>query len=129
MAAHRDDSFVSLKFVLAVFEWQAYDTLAYFFVLAGLWAIVVNRALWGAVLLALAAAIKATPLVFLPYLVVKRRFLAAAIFTVVFIVLWLAARRLCGAQEHAAALSRELVAADRRSGAGERRANPGASFW
>lgn len=80
---------VSIKFVLAVFEWQAYDTLTYFIVLAGLWAIVVNRALWGAVLLAFATAIKATPLVFLPYLVVKRRFLAAAIFTVVFIALWL----------------------------------------
>jgi len=80
---------VSIKFVLAVFEWQAYDTLTYFIVLAGLWAVVVNRALWGAVLLAFATAIKATPLVFLPYLVVKRRFLAAAIFTVVFIALWL----------------------------------------
>jgi Glycosyltransferase family 87 len=80
---------VSIKFVLAVFEYQAYDTLAYFFVLAGLWAVVVNRAWLGGATLALAAAIKATPLVFLPYLVVKRRFLAAAIFTVVFIALWL----------------------------------------
>lgn len=80
---------VSIKFVLAVFEWQAYDTLTYFFVLAGLWAVIVNRALLGGATLALAAAIKATPLVFLPYLVVKRRFLAAGIFTVVFIALWL----------------------------------------
>jgi alpha-1,2-mannosyltransferase len=80
---------VSIKFVLAVFEWQAYDTLTYFIVLAGLWAIVVNRALWGAVLLAFATAIKATPLVFLPYLVVKRRFWAAALFIVVFLALWL----------------------------------------
>jgi hypothetical protein len=80
---------VSIKFVLAVFEWQAYDTLTYFIVLAGLWAIVVNRALWGAVLLAFATAIKATPLVFLPYLVVKRRFLATGLFIVVFVALWL----------------------------------------
>jgi alpha-1,2-mannosyltransferase len=80
---------LSLKFVLAVFEYQAYDTLACLFVLAGLWAVVANRALLGAAALALAAAIKATPLVFLPYLVVKRRFLAAGIFTIVFIVLWL----------------------------------------
>jgi hypothetical protein len=80
---------VSIKFVLAVFEYQAYDTLAYFFVLAGFWAVIVNRALLGGATLALAAAIKATPLVFLPYLVVKRRFMAAAIFTIVFIVLWL----------------------------------------
>lgn len=80
---------VSIKFVLAVFEWQAYDTLTYFIVLAGLWAVVINRALWGAAALALAAAIKATPLVFLPYLVVKRRFWAAGLFVVVFIALWL----------------------------------------
>jgi hypothetical protein len=80
---------VSIKFVLAVFEWQAYDTLTYFIVLAGLWAIVVNRALWGAAALALATAIKATPFVFLPYLVVKHRFWAAGIFIVVFIALWL----------------------------------------
>jgi hypothetical protein len=80
---------VSIKFVLAVFEYQAYDTLAYFFVLAGLWAVVVNRALLGGAILALATAVKATPLVFLPYLVVKRRFLAAGFFTAVFIALWL----------------------------------------
>ena len=79
---------LSLKFVLAVFEWQAYDTLAYLFVLAGLWGIVAHRALIGGAVLALAAAIKATPLVFLPYLVVKRRFLTAAFFTVVFAMLW-----------------------------------------
>jgi len=77
---------VSIKFVLAVFEWQAYDTLTYFIVLAGLWAVVVNRAWLGAAALALAAAIKATPLVFLPYLVLKRRFLAAGLFIVVFVV-------------------------------------------
>jgi Glycosyltransferase family 87 len=80
---------LSIKFVLAVFEWQAYDTLTYFIVLVGLWAVVVNRAVWGAILLAFATAIKATPLVFLPYLVVKRRFLAAGIFIVIFVALWL----------------------------------------
>ncbi len=79
---------LSLKFVLAVFEWQAYDTLAYLFVLAGLWAIAAHRAVIGGAVLALAAAIKATPLVFLPYLIVKRRFLAAVIFTAVFLMLW-----------------------------------------
>lgn len=89
---------LSLKFVLAVFEWQAYDTLAYLFVLAGLWGIVTHRALIGGAVLALAAAIKATPLVFLPYLVVKRRFLAAAIFYRRLPNVVVAARRLCGAQ-------------------------------
>jgi alpha-1,2-mannosyltransferase len=81
---------VSLKFVLAVFEYQAYDTLAAFIVFLGLWAIVQNRSFVSGALLALAAAIKATPLVFLPYLVVKRRFVAAAVFVAVFVGLWLA---------------------------------------
>jgi alpha-1,2-mannosyltransferase len=75
---------LSLKFVLAVFEKQAYDTLACLIVLAGLWTLAVNRTLVAGATLALAAAIKATPLIFLPYLVVKRRFLAAAILVVVF---------------------------------------------
>lgn len=79
---------VSLKFVLAVFEYQAYDTLAAFIIVLGLWAVLQNRTFVSGALLALAAAIKATPLVFLPYLVVKRRFVAAAIFVAVFVGLW-----------------------------------------
>jgi hypothetical protein len=71
---------LSIKFVLAVFEYQAYDTVAYFFVLAGLWAVVSNRAWLGGVTLAFA-------LVFLPYLVVKRRYLAVAAFTVALVAL------------------------------------------
>jgi hypothetical protein len=77
---------LSIKFVLAVFEYQAYDTLAYFFVLAGLWAVVTSRAVFGGLILGLVTAIKATPLVFLPYLVVKRRFVAAAVFTIALVV-------------------------------------------
>jgi hypothetical protein len=79
---------VSLKFVLAVFEYQAYDTLQAFIIFLGLWAIVQKRTFVSGALLALAAAIKATPLVFLPYLVVKRRYVAAAIFIAVFVALW-----------------------------------------
>jgi hypothetical protein len=78
---------LSVKFVLAVLEYQAYDTLAFLILLAGLWA-VAKRQWSGAALLALGAAIKATPLVFLPYLIVKRRFAAAALFSVVFLGLW-----------------------------------------
>jgi len=80
----------SLKFVLAVFEYQAYDTLAAVIVFVGLWAVLRNRSFASGALLAIAAAIKATPLVFLPYLVVKRRYVAAAIFVVVFVGLWAA---------------------------------------
>jgi hypothetical protein len=79
---------LSVKFVLAVLEYQAYDTLAFLILLAGLWAVFVKRQWSGGALLALAAAIKATPLVFLPYLIVKRRFTAAALFSVVFLGLW-----------------------------------------
>jgi len=77
----------SSKFVLAVYEYQAYDILALLIVLAGLWALAERRALLSGAVLALATAIKATPLVFLPYLVVKRRYLAAAVFVVVLVVL------------------------------------------
>lgn len=80
---------LSLKFVLAVLEYQAYDTLAFVIVLAGLWAVLLERDWSGGALLALAAAIKATPLVFFPYLIVKRRFVAAGVFAVVFLGLWL----------------------------------------
>ena len=119
---------VSIKFVLAVFEWQAYDTLTYFIVLAGLWAVVVNRAWLGGAALALAAAIKATPLVFLPYLVVKRRFLAAAIFTVVFIALWLlpdAYAALKNMRPHYLETWLRLIAGPALAN----EANPGALFW
>ena len=73
---------LSLKFILAVFENQAYDLLALALIVAGLCAIANGRAS-GAVGLALAAAIKATPLIFLPWLVITRRYMAAAAFVLV----------------------------------------------
>ncbi len=76
---------LSLKLVLAVFENQAYDALVLVFVLAGLAALLTGREFWGGASLAFAAALKTTPLVFLPYLLWKRRFVAAAAFATVFI--------------------------------------------
>jgi hypothetical protein len=76
---------LTLKLVLAVFENQAYDALVLVVLFCGLAAIVTGREAWGGAGLAFAAALKATPLIFLPYLLWKRHFVAAAAFVVVFI--------------------------------------------
>lgn len=73
---------LSIKFAQAVFVYQAFDTLAFFIILLGLYALSQDRDRSGAVLLALATSIKATPLIFLPYLIFRRRFMAAGVFTV-----------------------------------------------
>jgi len=74
---------LSLKFILSVLENQAYDSLALVFILAGLLALVRERAVLAGMGFAVAAALKVTPLIFLPYLLVKRRFAGAAAFVVV----------------------------------------------
>jgi hypothetical protein len=66
---------LSAKLILAVFENQAYDALVLVAVLCGLSALSEDRPL--------AAALKATPLIFLPYLW-KRYFAAAASFVLVY---------------------------------------------
>jgi hypothetical protein len=78
---------LSVKFALNVLEWQAYDTLVLFIILASLWALANGRELAAGGGLALAAALKATPLIFLPYLVLRGRIAAAVLFTVVLAVL------------------------------------------
>ena len=72
------------KLILAVFENQAYDALVLVGVLLGLAALSQNRPLAAGAGLALAAALKATPLIFLPYLLWKRYFAAAAAFVLVY---------------------------------------------
>jgi hypothetical protein len=74
----------SIKFSLAVFENQAYDGFSLLFIMLGLAGLAAGRSGWGGAGLAFAAAIKATPLVFFPYLLLKREFLAAAVFALVF---------------------------------------------
>jgi alpha-1,2-mannosyltransferase len=74
---------LSLKFILAVYEDQAYDLLVLPLTLWGLLALVERRNMAGATSLAIAAALKVTPLIFLPYLLFKRRFAAAGVFVVV----------------------------------------------
>jgi hypothetical protein len=75
---------LSAKLILAVFENQAYDALVLVAVLVGLTALIDDRPLAAGAGLALAAALKATPLIFLPYLLWKRYFAAAAAFVVVY---------------------------------------------
>lgn len=78
---------LSLKFILAVFENQAYDLLALALILVGLVSVANKRANAGAGWLAFAAAIKATPLIFLPWLIIKRHYVAAICFVSVFLFL------------------------------------------
>lgn len=76
---------LSLKFILAVYENQAYDLLIFPFILIGTLALFDKRDIAGGAALAVAAAMKVTPLLFLPYLVVRRKFLAAGAFAAVFV--------------------------------------------
>jgi Glycosyltransferase family 87 len=75
---------LSAKLILAVFENQAYDALVVVAVLVGLAGLSGERPVIAGAGLALAAALKATPLIFLPYLLWKRYFAAAAAFVVVY---------------------------------------------
>jgi glycosyl transferase family 87 len=74
---------LSLKFILAVYENQGYDLLILPFLLLGVLALMQKRDLGAGAALAIAAAMKVTPLLFLPYLVLRRRFVAAGAFVVV----------------------------------------------
>ncbi|MGM5025722.1 glycosyltransferase family 87 protein [Tardiphaga sp. 862_B3_N4_1] len=71
---------ISLKFILAVYEDQAFDMLGLVFVLFGIRGLMRNQNYSAGVALAIAAAVKVTPLIFLPYLIFRRRFAAAGIF-------------------------------------------------
>jgi hypothetical protein len=77
---------LSAKLILAVFENQAYDALVLVAVVFGLWALGADRPLAAGAGLALAAALKATPLIFLPYLLWKRYYAAAAAFICVYAI-------------------------------------------
>lgn len=72
--------FVSLKYILAVFENQGFDLLVLPAIFIGILALAQRRDVVAGLSLAAAAALKVTPLIFLPYLLFKRRFAAAAIF-------------------------------------------------
>jgi alpha-1,2-mannosyltransferase len=64
---------LSLKFVLAVIGNQAYDGFVFFFLLVGLYGLSENRTFLSAFGLAVAAALKATPLLMLLYPLLLRK--------------------------------------------------------
>ena len=70
---------LSLKFVLDVFGNQAYDTLVLFFLLVGLYGLSENKTFLGAFGLAVAAALKATPLLMLVYPLLHRKWKLVAL--------------------------------------------------
>ncbi|MGN6748077.1 MAG: glycosyltransferase family 87 protein [Xanthobacteraceae bacterium] len=76
---------LSAKLILAVFENQAYDALVLLGIVLGLAALCAERPLAAGAGLALAAALKATPLIFLPYLLWKRYYAAAGAFVLVYV--------------------------------------------
>lgn len=71
-----------LKFVLVVLAYQSYDLLVLGLILGGLAALLTGQQVASGAALALATAFKATPLIFLPCCLVKRRFAAAVVMAI-----------------------------------------------
>jgi hypothetical protein len=61
-----------LNFVLADLENQAYDVLVFFFVLIGLTGLTREKPVWSIIGFGLGAALKATPLLFFPYILFRK---------------------------------------------------------
>jgi hypothetical protein len=80
---------LSLKFIFAAISSQNYDTVVVLLTLTGLLRLANNQTNrsqeWAGASLGCAAALKATPLLFLPYLVLKRQYRAAAAMALVLI--------------------------------------------
>lgn len=70
---------LSLRWVVSSLEHQQFDTVITALLLAGCWAIARGRDLRAGLLIGLAASMKCTPLLFVPYLAWRGRFLAALI--------------------------------------------------
>lgn len=64
---------LSVKFILSVFENQAYDGVVFLFLLMGLEGMAGGKDLRASTGFGMAAALKATPLLFFPYLLLRRR--------------------------------------------------------
>jgi len=70
------------KHILDVLNYEAYDAPALAMIMLGIWALTSGREPRSGFWLGAATAVRATPLIFLPYLMVRRRYLAAAVFLV-----------------------------------------------
>jgi hypothetical protein len=74
---------LNLKFIFAAFSNQSYDALVVLLVLGGIMALATDRPMWAGASLAGATALKATPLLFLPYLVAKQHYRAAVVMALI----------------------------------------------
>jgi Glycosyltransferase family 87 len=74
------------KHFLDVITYASHDPLSLAFIMFATWALFNGREAVGGLWLAVAAAIRASPLIYLPYLVLKRRLLAGVVFVVAFLV-------------------------------------------
>jgi hypothetical protein len=77
---------LNLKFIFATFSNQSYDAFVVLLVLSGITAISNGRPMWAGASFACAAALKATPLLFLPYLLAKQHHRAAAVMALILAV-------------------------------------------
>ena len=73
------------KHLIDVLAYASHDPLALAMMTFAMWALFVGREAIGGAWLAVAAATRASPLIFLPYLVLKRRFVASLAFIVAFL--------------------------------------------
>jgi hypothetical protein len=74
------------KHFLDVITYASHDPLSLALIMFATWALFNGREAVGGLWLAVAAAIRASPLIYLPYLVLKRRLLACVVFIVAFLV-------------------------------------------
>jgi len=79
--------FFCSKHIPDVLNYQAYEAPALAMVTLGIWALTVGRQAPGGFWLGASAAIRATPLIYLPYLLLKCRYLACATFAVCFVAI------------------------------------------
>jgi hypothetical protein len=70
------------KHILDVLTYASHDPLSLLIIMFATWALFIGREAVGGFCLAVAAAIRASPLIYLPYLLVKRRWLASLVFIV-----------------------------------------------
>jgi Glycosyltransferase family 87 len=73
------------KHIIDVLAYASHDPLALALMTFAIWALYVGREAVGGAWLAVAAAIRASPLIFLPYLVLKQRFVACLAFVTTFL--------------------------------------------
>jgi alpha-1,2-mannosyltransferase len=73
------------KHIIDVLAYASHDPLTLALITFAIWALFIGREAVGGAWLAVAAAIRASPLIFLPYLVLKRRFLACLAFVATFL--------------------------------------------